>query len=248
MIWDQPRILQELRKLHRDGTNLAYSYLARKKQPLLSAAAYHFGSYRKAIEKAGIDYAEVIRRPRWTKQNIIKLIKNARRSGEQLHWSAVTKRNDELSKAAFAAIQMRLFGGWDRALHAAGIDADDVVIYRAWDKPSIVFDLKLRAQGGEAMNSGALQKDDPGLHAAAIRYFGSYHAALRAAKFNPDDLRERKRWSKPTIISALKKASRNGSTTDTQIRRSNPALYGAAVRFFGSFTKARKAAGVKKKA
>ena len=60
MIWDKPRILQELRRLHRDGADLSYSHLARQQQALLSAAAYHFGSYRIAIEKAGIDYAEVI--------------------------------------------------------------------------------------------------------------------------------------------------------------------------------------------
>ena len=63
MIWEKNRILTELRRLHREGVNLSYSHLARKKQPLLSAAAYHFGSYRSAVQKAGIDYAEVIQRP-----------------------------------------------------------------------------------------------------------------------------------------------------------------------------------------
>src|SRR5205809_263904 len=114
MIWDKSRILQALRKLHREGTNLSYTHLAKSHQPLLSA----------------------------------------------------------------------------------GLDADDVVMYRAWDKPSVIFDLKQRGQNGEALNSGAIQKDDPGLHAAAIRYFGSYHTALRAAKFNPNQLRERRRWDK----------------------------------------------------
>src|SRR5262245_55246815 len=121
MIWDKTRILQELRRLHREGFNLSYSYVAKRKQPLLSAAAYHFGSYRSAVEKAGIDYAEVIRRPRWNKQRIIQLLKDAKRKGVELHWSSVTRRGDELSRAAFAAIQPRLFGRWDRALHAAGL-------------------------------------------------------------------------------------------------------------------------------
>src|SRR4051794_22919435 len=179
MIWEKNRILQELRKLHREGVDMSYSHLARRNQALLSAAAYHFGSYRGAIEKAGIDYADVIQRPRWTKQRIIRVIKDAKRKGLELHWSSVTKRGDELARAAFAAIQPRLFGKWDRALQAAGLDADDVVMYRAWDKPSVIFELKQRGQSGEALNSGGLQKDDPGLHAAAIRYFGSYPAALR---------------------------------------------------------------------
>jgi hypothetical protein len=244
MIWDKTRILQELRRLHKDGADLSYSHLARSQQALLSAAAYHFGSYRGAIEKAGIDYAEVIQRPRWTKQRIIRMLKEAKRKGQELNWSNVTKRGDELARAAFAAIQPRLFGRWERALHAAGLDADDVVIYRAWDKDSVIFELKARAQNGAALNSGGLQKDDPGLHAAAIRYFGSYPAALRAAKFNPTQLRERRTWDKQTVLEALKRSNKRGATSDTAVRSADPGLYGAAVRLFGSFTAARRAAGL----
>ena len=52
-----------------------------QQQALLSAAAYHYGSYRIAVEKAGIDYADVIRRPRWTKPRIIRLLKEAKQEG-----------------------------------------------------------------------------------------------------------------------------------------------------------------------
>jgi|SRR5581483_1066158 len=244
MIWDKNRILSELRRLHKEGENLSYSHLARAQQALLSAAAYHFGSYKGAIEKAGIDYAEVIQRPRWNKARIIRLLKDAKKKGIELHWSAVTKRGDELSRAAFAAIQPRLFGRWDRALHAAGLDADDVVIYRAWDQDAVIFELKSRAQNGEPLNSGGLQKDDPGLHAAAIRYFGSYPAALKAAKFDPAALRERRTWDKDTVVKSLKTAGKRGAVSDTAIRQSDPGLYGAAIRLFGTFTAARKAAGL----
>ena len=245
MIWEKNRILQELRRLHREGVDLSYSRTARDHQSLLSAAAYHFGSYRGAIEKAGIDYADVTQRPRWTKQRIIRLLKEARRKGSELHWSSVTKRGDELSRAAFAAIQPRLFGRWDRALHAAGLDADDVAMYRAWDRNSVIFELKSRAQNGEPLNSGGLQKDDPGLHAAAIRYFGTYPAALRAARFNPSRLRERRTWDKQTVTQSLKAAQKRGSISDSQLRRSDPGLYGAAIRLFGSLNAAVRAAGMK---
>src|SRR5882672_3471999 len=109
MIWDKDEVVRALRKLHRSGADLSYNALAKRKQSLVSAAAYHFGSYRKAVEKAGIDYAIVTRRPRWNKAAIIGLIKQARRDGEDLHWSAVTTRRDELAKAAFASLQPRLF-------------------------------------------------------------------------------------------------------------------------------------------
>jgi hypothetical protein len=246
MVWDKERILQKLKQLHKSRKDLSYNALCRTMQPLLSAAAYHFGSYRKAIEKAGIDYASIIRRPRWTKQAIIKLIKDAKRKNQDLHWSAVTKRRDELGKAAFASLQPRLFGRWDRALSAAGLDADDVARYRKWDKNSIVFELKARSQNEDPLNSGALQQEDPGLHAAAVRHFGSYDGALQAAKLNPADVRQRHTWTKPEVLKALKTASKEGKhLSDSSIRREDPALYGAAIRLFGTFTAARDAAHVK---
>ena len=177
MVWDKPRILQSLRKLHKSGADLSYNMMAAKNQALVSAAAYHFNSYRKAVEKAGVDYATVIRRPCWDRATIIKLIKAGKRGGEDLHWSAVTKRRDELGRAAFAALQPRLFGSWDRALTASGLDADEISRYRRWNKESIVYELRARSREHEPLNSGALQASDPGLHAACVRHFGTYDDA-----------------------------------------------------------------------
>jgi hypothetical protein len=249
MIWNKTEILKEIRRLHKAGADLSYNGLAHSKQPLVSAAAYHFKSYRRAVEQAGIDYATILRRPRWTRAKIIALIKSARRRGDDLHWSAVTRRRDELGKAVFAALQRRLFGKWHRALHAAGLDADEIARYRHWDRNSIVFELKSRGSDDEPLSSGALQADDPGLHAAAIRHFGTYDDALRAARFDPLKVRRRRRWSKVQVVKAIKSIVRSGkSVSDSDVRRESPALYGASIRLFGTFTAARKGAGVKFKA
>jgi hypothetical protein len=246
VVWDKPRILKELKRLYQRGQDLSYNALARKQQALVSAAAYHFGSYRNAVEKAGIDYAAVVRRPRWTKQSIIALIKQAKRKGQDLHWSAVTKRRDELGKAAFASLQPRLFGRWDRALHAAGLDAAEISRYRKWDRNSVISELKELSSGGADLSSGAVQREDSGLHAAAVRHFGSYDKALRAASIDPLSVRRRRSWTKPEVVTALKQAARTGgSMSDSAIRRENPALYGAAVRLFGTFTAARDAAKIR---
>jgi hypothetical protein len=244
--WDKNEILQTLKKLHKEGKELSYTQLAKKMQPLVSAAAYHFGSYRAAVEKAGIDYSEVVRRPRWTKPQIIKLIKQAKRDGEDLHWSAVTQRGDELGRAAFAALQKRLFGSWDRALHAAGLDADEISQYRKWGKDSIVYELKERYRDEEPMNSGAVQKEAPGLHAAAVRHFGSYDNALRAAKVDPRKIRRRQRWSKEEITRQLKTFAKKHDVTDAELRRREPALYGAVLRLFKSVAAARTASGLRR--
>jgi hypothetical protein len=248
--WDKPKILKALRQLFKQKKDLSYNNMAKRHQALVSAAAYHFGSYRAAIEHAGIDYRFVLRRPRWTKQMIIRLIKSARRAGEDLHWSAVTQRRDDLGRAAFAALQPRLFGRWDKALQAAGLDVDDVAIYRRWDAHSILFELRCLAQDGDAVNSGAIQREDPGLHAAAVREFGGYDQALRAAKLDPLVYRRRRRWSKSDVIKELKSLFRGKGAkrlSSVVLRQQHSSLYGAAIRHFGSLSKAKTAAGVASK-
>jgi len=245
MIWDKDSVLRALCKLHKGKTPLSYNALAKSHQSLVSAAAYHFGSYRKAVEKSGIDYAEITRRPRWTKTSIIGLIKQAKRDGKDLHWSAVTGGGDELAKAAFASLQQRLFGSWDRALHAAGLQADDVSRYRKWTRDGIIFELRQHHRDRTALNSGAIQRADPGLHAAAVRHFSTYDEALRAAKVDPEKVRERRSWTKDDVTNGLRKSQKSGQPmSDSAVRRESPALYGAAVRLFGSFTLARNAAGI----
>src|SRR5829696_9206371 len=240
MVWNRDEIIRTLKKLYKSGEDLSYNALAAKRQALVSAAAYHFGSYRKAVERAGIDYAEITRRPRWTRQMIISLIKDAKRRGEDLHWSAVTQRRDDLGKAAFASLQPRLFGSWDRALHGAGLDADEINRYRKWNKQTIVWELRHRFRDHEPLNSGAIQRDDPGLHAAAVRHFATYDDALRSAKLDPERVRERRSWDKAAVLRHLRAARKEGRhLSDSAMRREEPAVYGAAVRLFGSFTAAR---------
>ncbi len=192
MIWTKERIIAELKRLDKKGVDISYNKLAKKHQALVSAAAYHFRSYRNAIEKAGLDYAEVTRRPRWSKQSVVALIKSSKKKNLDLNWASVTKRRDDLGKAAFAAIQGRLFGSWEKALAAAGILASEVSRYRKWNKDTIVAEIKTYSSKGKDLNSGAIQKHNPGLHAAALRYYGSYDNALKAAKLNPGKVRKRK--------------------------------------------------------
>lgn len=241
MKWTRDAILARLKKLAKQKQSLAYSAVKKTELSLLSAAAYHFGSYAKAVEEAGVWYRDQMRRPRWTKQTVIAAVKKARKKGVELNWASVARRRDELGKAARASISKRLFGSWARTLQASGVDPDEVAVYRKWDKPSIAFDLRLRAQDDEPMNSAALQKDDPGLHAAALRHYGSLADALKAARVDAEAAAVRHRWTKAEVLAGLKKALR-GKARPSLVRTSDPKLHGAARRLFGSFKKAVAAA------
>ena len=58
MHWTKDEIIKAIKKAFTQGRDLSYNAMAGKQQPLVSASAYHFGSYRKAVERAGVDYAE----------------------------------------------------------------------------------------------------------------------------------------------------------------------------------------------
>lgn len=191
MRWERATILEELKRRRRRKLTLAHRALAEVNRSLLAAAVHHFGSYPAALTAAGIDAKTVRRRPLWTKDRIIRAIKAARKAKRDLCWSCVIKRGGPLSRAAFAAIRPGMFGSWARALQVAGVDADDYRRYRAWDRESVAFDLKQRYADDDAVNSGAVQAEDPGLHAAAVRYFGSFDLALRAARLKPAKVRVR---------------------------------------------------------
>src|SRR5687767_3915370 len=144
-----------------------------------------------------------------------------------------------MGRTAFASLLKRLFVSWDRELHGAGLDEDEINQNRKWDKNGIVFELKGRFRDSEPLNSGAVQKEDPGLHAAAVRHFGSYDNALRAAKVDPAKIRRRQRWSKEEVDRRLKAFSRKHEITDAALRGTDPALYGAVLRFYKSVAGAR---------
>ena len=222
MVWNKTEILDEIRRQHKKGADLSYNELSAKMQSLVSAAAYHFGSYRRAVELAGIEYSTVLRRPRWTKARIIALIKSARRRGEELHWSAVTHRRDELGKAAFASLQPRLFGKWQRALHAAGLDAEDIARYRRWDRPSIAYELKSRARDGEPVSSGA-----PGPRPRPAR---RRRPPFRRLRFRPSRRRTRSPeipppppLDKKSVLKSIKVAAKSGDNlADSRVRITIP--------------------------
>ncbi|MGA2497582.1 MAG: hypothetical protein ABSH20_07560 [Tepidisphaeraceae bacterium] len=221
---------------------MSYNRLARRNQALVSAAAYHFGSFRQAVEESGFDYADVTRRPRWSAKRIVELIGKARRAGQELNWGAVSKRHDELGHAAFASLQKRLFGSWNKALAAAGVDVGKVALYRRWTKDALTAAIGTLHRAGRPMSSGDLQKSDPGIHAAALRLFGSYDAALKAARVEPAAVRRRRRWTRDSILTELRSLARKRPDFSGKlIRASYSALYGAAIRRFGSFKAAQRA-------
>jgi hypothetical protein len=242
--WDRQRIAGELKRLHRDGQDICSRQLRESHPQLHSAAIHHFGSYRAAIEAAGIDYADVSHIParHWSREAIIEELQ--RRRGQPLHQAAMERSDPALVMAAY-----RYFGSYRRAIEAAGMDykAIRARARRIWNTRRIIAELRRAGRDGAGVWQGAIKRNRPSLLRAAQRYFGSYQRAARAAGFDAAALRPPpfRRWSPPNVIAELRRMHREREPLNpTYLRKEHPYLFRVCARRFGCYRKAVAAAGI----
>lgn len=127
-VWTRETIVARIRELHDAGEDLSWRHISTVVDPQLAAAAAkpkHFGSWRAAIEAAGLTYSSVRRYRTWTEQAIIARIRDLHDQGIDLNAKNVEDVDITLITAA-----RRKMGTWDRALTAAGLDFRQIVLRR----------------------------------------------------------------------------------------------------------------------
>jgi hypothetical protein len=151
---------------------------------MYNAARQFFGSWRWALQAAGIDLANL--RPasrRLEKHEILDRLRQMHAAGHSMKWTAVCLEN-----RAFAMSVKNAFGSWREGLIVAGLlsDGDVVVGRRRWNPERVIAAIRKRASEGQAITSADVRVEDSPLHAAARRYFGSWRDALVAARVEGD--------------------------------------------------------------
>ncbi|MCC6425077.1 MAG: hypothetical protein IT447_16510 [Phycisphaerales bacterium] len=231
--WSSTDLLKAIRQLHRQGYDLSYNALARTHQAIISASAYYFGSYRKAVVQAGFDYDQIRKKPKWSEQKIVAVIRKLRRDGEDLNWRSVILRRDEVGRAASAAVKPHLFGSWNEAVEAAGLNPRRVSRYRRWTAEEVVTVLRQRNERKLPINALAIQRELPGLYTAAVRHYGAYDFAIREADIDPATIRQRRIWSRPQVSRYLRAFERtHGHVTRSLLRKHDPGLLRAIPLYY----------------
>jgi len=237
--WDSGLVARTIRQLHEQGVDVSYGSMVKSHQPVVLAARHYFGSYKLAVETAGIDYASIRLRPKWTAVKVIKMVRDAAETGVALNHRAVFDRGDDLGKAAIAASRTRLFGSWDDTLFAAGLDPKKIARQKKWSANTVLHVLSARRSLNQPLNGAAVQKEIPSLYMAAVRWFGSYDQALAAAAINPDQVRLIKKWTRARVVRGLREfQTLHGWISYRSLHRADEALLSATRRFFGTFTQA----------
>jgi len=230
-VWSRERVVDELRRLDREGSSTGWADLMESgHRDLAAAAAAYAGGLAAARAEAGIE-RPVPRRPvpRWNKATIVAAIRARVRKRQTLASSKAPQR--------FVAAARWHFGTWEAALAAAGVDAQEVRLRRAaYTRPEIIALVRRLAGEGQVVRAATLK---PLVKLDAVRrLFGSVAAAIRAAGGEVTGAHGNQKWSRETLIEELRARAKRGQRTLT------PGLHRAAQRYFGGAPAAREAARI----
>ena len=222
--WTKEIIVKQLQQWHAAGVPV--KSLWRQDQRLSSSAAIIFGSWRKALEAAGLEPV----RQRWSRELVIEEL---RKSGA----------NPRAISSKLRAAAVREFGSIVQGYIAAGLKSQrrpPSLPLRNWNVAQTVTAIRERRDSGKSLSATATE--DPTLYSAAKRFHGSWAAALRASGVKPTEI---KCLSATEVIRRIQERQRNGAPL-THMHQHDPQLVRAASYHFGNWSKALLAAGVVK--
>lgn len=118
-MWDQEAVVEEILRLYHNGIPLNTAALVGDFGYIRSAGEKYFGSWRKAVRAAGLNYSKIRKARRkgwWTKPRILRALRNLERRGVRLSSKSIQRSHGALFRATL--IQ---YGAWSTAVEAAGI-------------------------------------------------------------------------------------------------------------------------------
>ena len=160
--------LVEIRRRAAAGKSLSSG--ANRGDWLYAAAVRFFGSWGAAIEQAGFNYGDEKQAALSADEILDRIRKLAVTEGKAL------RAGDHPIVAAGAR---RHFGGWKAAFEAAGCAPPETL---TWTKDAVIAAIRDDVAKGLPVNSARIMRRDANLYVAGRRRFGSWAAALTAAK------------------------------------------------------------------
>lgn len=187
------QVVGKLRKLCISGYSLLAKHNMHRDYKLYRAAMHYFGSWKDALEAAGVDCRNIklhAKPRRHDKQEIIEKLRERQNAGLSIIWSEVCLEN-----RTFAISAKQAFGSWGKVLAAAGIVAkgQQVIHKRKWDTQIVIARIQERHRQNETLVRSVVFREDPNLIHAARRYFGDWNAAMEAAGFASQECNQAKK-------------------------------------------------------
>lgn len=178
--WTKRRIIEAIQDCY--VRRLPLENAGCRDRKLASAAKRHFGTWRAAVEAAGLLPrlpSPVVQRE-WSAGAVIEAIRALSPDGVV---GAIWKVDTGLYSTA-----KKRFGSWRAALQAAGLQSAQ----RQWSPQLVIAEILARHKRGRTLSS-AIFRDDCRLGGAALRYFGTWRNALQSAGIDPNQVMARTR-------------------------------------------------------
>lgn len=121
---------------------------------------------------------------------------------------------------------------------------------QVWTAQRVIEKIQERHQAGQPVNVQRVHCEDSPLLAAGRRYFGSWTAALRAAKVPIPPRRHHRRhprghWTRERLIQSIQHHAKAGDPLHAHaMQKRNNSLISAATYHFGSWREALRHAGL----
>lgn len=218
--WNPTQVIAAIVERHEKGLSLTKVW---KEDVRLQAIAKRtFGSWSNAMKAAGLS----LDKPRkQTREELLQTLKDMHKSRDSLVglWRTDQRFYNQIKKA---------FGNLQKALAEANLPTQSK---RLWTRRLVIEAIQSRKKNGA--NLSRVWQDDRPLFHAAVNHFGNWQSALHAAGVK---FKKRKRWTREAVIEGLRQTYRG----ERNFYELNPALVGAAHRFFGGLFVAVEAAGL----
>jgi len=231
-------VVRRLLQRELEGLSLRTTVVKMDDRPLYVAAVRHFRIWGDALRAAGVDPESISGRRVWTKERVIRRIRELERRGVVMNVKSVGRIDGGLAQAA-----RRLWGSWDKALAVAGFDATNIRRQRPpWTRASLVRAIQAHAASGARVTRNAIRPRSIGK--AAERLFGSFDAALEAAGV-AQQRNLPPQWSRAKVEAAIQsRVQKREPVNCMTVIKADQGLYDAARRHHGGWNQALCAAGI----
>jgi len=182
--WSKDKIVLEISDMQARGILLNWRSAAEAEPDIVANATRLFGSWNAAVIAAGIELPSPIKRKglNFDKHAVVVEIQRMQRQHEPLNAYATRHL------PVFAA-SLPLFGTWENAIKAAGIDYSDIMLFRKWTPGLVKFMISSLYKNSVDISSHNTQIHNSPLFNAGCRLFGSWQKAVEASGISYEDVR-----------------------------------------------------------
>ena len=195
-VWTPEQVISEIQELNRNGVDLRHGAVQETCKRLVSAAIRYYGSWRAAVEAAGVDYDQLRKVSeeqrlqkigKWSSERILEEIRSLVAKGEDMRAVIVKNKYPALFSAA---VSPRYFANWREALTAAGGDYEKILSDSPrgrpkrtdiWHADLILEKIREMRGSGLALDAETISEKFPRLMRLATVRFGSWHSAVTLA-------------------------------------------------------------------